>query len=163
MRKRNWILACSVLVALIAAMIFMFSAQNALESSQTSTGVLAWIIQTFYPRFEDMSASEKARLFEQLEYAVRKLAHFTEFAMLGAALRLLFHALRLKRPLLWAWVAGTLYACTDEVHQMFVDSRGPAVTDVLIDSAGVFTMACLMSLLLLIRRKIKQKHDPTYH
>lgn len=161
-RKRWWILICSVLVLLIAVMIFLFSAQDGLESSNTSTGVVVWVIQHFYPTYPEMTRRQQAALMEELVFKIRKLAHFLEFAMLGVSLRLLFHALRLRLPLMWAWLAGTLYAVSDEVHQMFVAARGPAVTDVMIDSAGVLTMACVTSLILLIRKRIKQKKDPEY-
>ena len=161
-RKRRWILICSVVVFLIAAMIFFFSAQNAEESEETSSGIVAWVVRLLYPSYPEMTPQQKYELMKDLALKVRKLAHFTEFALLGAALRLLFHALRLRLPLLWAWLAGTLYAVSDEVHQMFVEARGPAVTDVLIDSAGVLTMACVMSLILLARKRVKQKSDPDY-
>lgn len=152
----------SILVLAIAVMIFLFSAQPAIESAKTSNSFTDFVIRLFYPGFPNMTASQKRQLYTELAYLVRKMAHFSEFALLGAALRLLFHALRIKWPLFWAWLAGTLYAVSDEVHQMFVDSRGPAVTDVLIDSAGVLTLACLMSLLLMIRKRIKRKTDPDY-
>ena len=32
---------------------------------------------------------------------------------------------------------GLIYAITDEYHQSFVAGRGPAITDVCIDTAGV--------------------------
>ena len=37
----------------------------------------------------------------------------------------------------YAWAAGTLYAVTDEIHQLFVPGRACAPLDMLIDSAGV--------------------------
>jgi hypothetical protein len=43
---------------------------------------------------------------------------------------------------------GTLYAASDELHQMFSDGRSPQVRDVCIDSAGVLT-GVLVTLLFL--------------
>ncbi len=71
--------------------------------------------------------------------------------MLGASLLLLFHALRLRWPVLCAWIAGTLYACTDELHQVFVSGRAGMWQDVCIDSSGVLT-AVLLTALWLHRR-----------
>ena len=48
------------------------------------------------------------------DLALRKAAHLTEYAILGA---LLLRALR-SAPL--ALLAGSAYAATDEVHQLFV-------------------------------------------
>ncbi len=61
---------------------------------------------------------------------LRKLAHVTEYAILGA---LLLRATR--RPGLALGLAG-LYAISDEVHQHFVEGRHAAVVDVVIDTSG---------------------------
>ena len=62
---------------------------------------------------------------------LRKLAHMTEYAILGA---LLLRAL--SRPWL-AIVIGALYAMSDEIHQHFVRGRHGAWYDVVIDTVGV--------------------------
>jgi VanZ family protein len=62
---------------------------------------------------------------------LRKGAHLTEYAILGA---LLLRALGRDAP---ALAAGILYAATDEVHQHFVRGRHSSPLDVLLDSAGV--------------------------
>jgi VanZ family protein len=61
---------------------------------------------------------------------LRKVAHVTEYAVLGA---LLLRATR--RPGL-ALALAALYAVSDEVHQHFVEGRHAALVDVLIDSTG---------------------------
>jgi VanZ family protein len=62
---------------------------------------------------------------------LRKLAHLTEFAILGF---LLARALA-DVP---AFALGVAYAVTDEVHQHFVEGRVGAPVDVAIDAVGVF-------------------------
>ncbi len=64
------------------------------------------------------------------DLVLRKLAHGTEYAMLGA---LLARAL----PALPALVAGVAYAITDEVHQSFVPGRQGTPLDVAVDGLGV--------------------------
>jgi VanZ family protein len=66
------------------------------------------------------------------DYVLRKLAHVTEYAILGA---LLAHALRRRDAL--AVGLGIAYAATDELHQHFVPGRVGAPLDVLIDGVGV--------------------------
>ena len=78
---------------------------------------------------------------------LRKLAHFTEFASLGMILTWIMLLLDKTPPL--ALAGGFAAACIDETIQMFVPDRGPAFTDVLIDSSGVLTGLVLF---LLIRR-----------
>ena len=48
---------------------------------------------------------------------------------------------------------GTAYAVTDEIHQFFVSERACAVTDMLIDSAGVAVGAMILILIYKARRK----------
>ena len=65
---------------------------------------------------------------------LRKVAHFLEFACLGAFLtRFLF---LLKKPRLLALGGAFLVACCDETIQRFVPDRGPGLKDVLIDISG---------------------------
>ena len=82
---------------------------------------------------------------------LRKLAHFTEFACLGVILGWIMN--RKNRP--W-WIAlglGSLAACVDETNQIFVPERGPAVTDVMIDTSGVLTGILLLHTVLRLRKR----------
>jgi VanZ family protein len=65
------------------------------------------------------------------DLVLRKLAHLTEYAILGALL---------ARAVGAAWIAillGALYATSDEAHQHFVRGRHAAWYDVVIDTVGV--------------------------
>lgn len=66
---------------------------------------------------------------------LRKLAHFTEFACLGALFAWLFGML--QKPVVLALLSGFAAAGIDETIQRFVPDRGPSFTDVLIDTSGV--------------------------
>ncbi len=65
------------------------------------------------------------------DLVLRKLAHATEYAVLGA---LLSRALG-REPL--AFGIGVAYAASDEFHQHFVRGRHASPVDVAIDAAGV--------------------------
>jgi hypothetical protein len=65
------------------------------------------------------------------DVVLRKLAHFAEYAVLGA---LLYRAVR-REPL--AALIGSAYAVTDEIHQTFVGGRHGSPVDWLLDTAGV--------------------------
>ncbi len=66
---------------------------------------------------------------------LRKLAHFTEFACLGALFAWLYAML--KKQVWLAFFSGVAVAALDETIQRFVPDRGPSVFDVLIDASGV--------------------------
>ncbi len=62
---------------------------------------------------------------------LRKGAHLTEYAILGALLYRAFGREEL------ALAAGIAYAATDELHQHFVRGRHASAIDVAIDAVGV--------------------------
>jgi VanZ family protein len=62
---------------------------------------------------------------------LRKAAHMTEYAILGA---LLLRALGRELPALFFGIA---YAITDEIHQHFVEGRHASPFDVALDAVGV--------------------------
>ncbi|HEY1318422.1 MAG TPA: VanZ family protein [Gaiella sp.] len=64
------------------------------------------------------------------DLVLRKLAHVSEYALLGLLL-----ARAVRRPAL-AVVLAACYAVTDEIHQTFVEGRHGAPLDVAIDTAG---------------------------
>ena len=65
------------------------------------------------------------------DLVLRKLAHATEYGILG------FLLLRATGSERWALALGIAYAVSDEIHQHFVSDRHGVPLDVLIDSVGV--------------------------
>jgi VanZ family protein len=61
---------------------------------------------------------------------LRKLAHMAEYAVLALLL------LRATGSYAWALAATVGYACTDELHQTFVQGRHGSPVDVAIDAVG---------------------------
>ena len=82
------------------------------------------------------------------DVVLRKLAHFTEYAVLTAlwwrALRGL--GVRFTVALAGAIAISLAYAASDEFHQTFVDGRQGTPVDVLIDFAGMATAATVIAL-----------------
>ncbi len=85
------------------------------------------------------------------DLALRKIAHFSEYAILGALLlralgreEISLGAGLILSPRLLSIAAGVAYAATDELHQHFVPGRHAAVRDVVIDAAGVLAGVLLL-------------------
>jgi len=79
-----------------------------------------------------------------------KLAHFSEYAVLGALLaRALAGTLHRGWP--WYWFAilaamlAAFYGLTDEFHQRFTPGRDPSLWDATADALGALTGALLWS------------------
>ena len=81
------------------------------------------------------------------EFILRKLAHFSEFLLLGAELTLLYslHEKSLKNKLRFLFCAAMFFPLMDETIQLFND-RTSMVKDIWIDIAG-FTVGCTLMLL----------------
>lgn len=145
------------LVLTTAGMIFWFSAQNGGASSQLSGGITEKVVEVVEPDYDSLPEPEQQTLFDAVQFAVRKSAHFSEYALLGFLLRLLCASYALRRGGLVAWLCGTGYAATDELHQWFVAARSAMWQDVCLDSVGVFAGAFLATGILVIYARISMK------
>lgn len=119
--------------------IFSFSSQTGTESSALSEKVTRGIVVTVN-RVTDRgwNSQEVEQRVDRYEYYVRKAAHMTEYCLLAVtiALPLYVYGLRGMSLMLLAGIFCILFAAGDEYHQSMVDSRGPSVRDVGIDSLG---------------------------
>jgi len=120
-----------ILVITWMAVIFLFSAQPANDSASLSTGITDWIYNILINVFPNLN-------IETLHVIIRKLAHFTIYLILGV---LLFNALSHNEQkqnvnFVLALFVSSLYAISDEIHQVFVSGRSGQISDVLIDIIG---------------------------
>lgn len=80
-----------------------------------------------------------------LVFLLRKVAHFTEYALLMALWwRALRTKLAVRTAVIAAFAVSVAYAATDELHQHYVDGRVPTPMDVLIDAAGAATVGAVI-------------------
>lgn len=169
--KQHAILISLLLVLFWAVVIYCFSAADASNSSKTSSGVTYFLCNLLVPGFKEMSKAERLAVIRQFSYQVRKTAHFTEYLIFGFLLYVVVFFIRKRRPVrygpLLAWLTGTLYAVSDEIHQYFVPGRAMMLFDIIIDSAGTLTgvaFGCLffalLSAFLAARQKNKSQNSP---
>jgi len=149
-----------IISILIMAFIFIQSSLPAALSDAESN----WLIRLI------PGISENTAL--KLTFIVRKSAHFLEYTLLGLSLYLTFGNNRLTdrrwdnrkwkkttgifHEKYLPWLAGTLYAVTDELHQHFVPGRSCELRDVCIDSAGVLCGILCMVIYGRIRRHLME-------
>ena len=143
-------------------MIFWFSAQDGATSGQLSGGITEKVVEVVEPDYDSLPEPEQQTLFDAVQFAVRKSAHFSEYALLGFLLRLLCASYALRRGGLVAWLCGTGYAATDELHQWFVAARSAMWQDVCLDSSGVLAGVLLATGILVLfayRKRRRTSHD----
>ena len=140
------------------AIIFKFSSQIAEESDGISHGVLRKIIDVF-PYTKGLSEEIKIKMVEHGNPIIRKLAHFSIYALVGVWIMSFMSTfnIRLYKKWIISMLVGALYAASDEFHQSFVPGRGPSIIDVGIDSLGVFTG--ILGVLIIISIYIALKSD----
>lgn len=134
--------------------IFYFSSQPAEESTETSLMVGTAIGQVVVPGFSELPSSKQREYAESIEFPVRKAAHATEFAGLGVLYTGVMICLQRKRYWQLGWLFGTIYAATDEFHQLFVPGRSGQMQDVMLDGVGCL-LGCLIVGILYDRHKEK--------
>ena len=119
--------------------IFSFSAKPAVQSTEMSTSVGKMICRIFVHDFSSWSDEKQEELAAKIDHPVRKCAHASEYALLGALVLLTActYAKMSPKTVAAAVIISVLYAASDEFHQRFVPGRSCQFTDVLIDSAGV--------------------------
>ena len=90
------------------------------------------------------------------EYLVRKIAHFTEYAVLGALMLALFTKPGLRVMPLPSAALCLAAALLDEGIQIFSEGRGPRLRDVLLDFTGACFGIALVWLFVLLARLIRK-------
>ena len=147
-----------MLIIYWCGLIFSMSCQKANKSNGTSGGVCNFIARVFISDFEEMPETEQEEIIENMQFVVRKTAHFTAYGILGGLVALAFRRKTFKKRFLISLGLSFLYACSDEIHQLFVKGRSGEFRDVLIDSSGAIVgilFVCLIIYLINIKRLIK--------
>ena len=145
---------------IILCLIFSFSAQTGKDSGELSYKISYKIVELKSEiTGTDKSYEELSSEAEAIHFYVRKAGHMTEYFVLALTFMLPFYVygLRGKRLLAATLICAVLTAASDEYHQSFVDGRGPAFTDVLIDSSGALCGIILGWILLNIFYRKKKK------
>lgn len=118
--------------------IYYFSSQSGIESKNLSDGLLFKISLIF--GIEDIES-----FILNNSYIIRKLAHFTEFFILGLLMYITLIEFTDKDVRIIAIILCAIYATSDEIHQLLSNERTFKVLDILIDSAGSITSIFLIS------------------
>lgn len=126
-----------ILIILNCMMIFNFSAEKSEKSDETSGRVVNTIIE-INPRTKNLNQKEKEIQKEKIVKPVRKTAHFSIYCTLGLLIYMFLstYDINSKKKILISIMLSIIYACSDEIHQLFIPGRSGQIKDVLIDSAG---------------------------
>lgn len=150
--------AAQVLFTLCLVFSVWFIFQNSLEIAQVS-GARSEQVRALLNKVAGVVGLGPFSL-----HTVRKLAHFTEFALMGFwfMLCLRVYTRHFIKHVSWPLFCGLLVAVLDETVQLYVPGRSSSVRDVLIDFGGalcglflalLILMFCRMCYILFLHRK----------
>ncbi len=123
--------------------IFMFSNDNDVSSNKKSDGFIIRTSEFILNR--KLTDKEKEFYIDKYVVVVRKTAHFTIYFLLGLFFCSFLKEFDLnnKKLILYTVIFVFLYACSDEIHQLFISGRSGEILDILIDTLGGFTSSLL--------------------
>ena len=136
--------------------------------------LIAWLVFISFASSDNFNAGNTSRIIGPvilwlfpntspdtlavIHYITRKIAHFTEYAILGflaaRAFRTSPHPTIKQRWFLICVALVVVYALIDEYHQSFVPSRSASIFDSLIDMSGGLT-----ALLIVWKRTAANTHE----
>ena len=144
MKKDKIIMIVNIILVLVSMItIFLFSSENGELSDSTSKNVT-----------EAITIKNSESFYDNNIFIIRKVAHLTEYAVLGFLLLNLFYKKITYKEILICILIATLYACSDEIHQLFVEGRTAKLLDVLIDTIGA-SIGSIFYYLIYRKRKVK--------
>jgi VanZ family protein len=136
---------------LIAWLVFISFASSDNFNAGNTSRIIGPLILWLFP-------NTSAETLAVVHFITRKVAHFTEYAILGfLAARAFRTSPRLAIRQRWFLLCAALvviYALLDEYHQSFVPSRTASIFDSMIDMAGGLT-----ALLIVRRRTADSNHE----
>ena len=95
------------------------------------------------------------------QFIVRKSAHIILFCLLSILCFVVIYELKrnVKISTLVSFSITFVYACMDEIHQLFIPGRLGKINDVLIDSIGVIMGLIFINLIFMLNNKIKKSYS----
>lgn len=136
MKKRLLLIA---VIIVWMGVIFFFSSADSGRSGEASGRLTGMIQRIAYPDWSELPAEEYRYQMAGLSFFVRKMAHLTEFFILGVLVSLLMSTYEISwlfRVLITVGI-GAAYAVSDEIHQFFVVGRDMRIFDMMIDTLGI--------------------------
>lgn len=155
MNKKNIINFILIIIWLF--IIFSFSAENAYKSELRSDEVIITAVETVTQ--EKIPENQKQQIIDKYIVIVRKSAHFFLYFVLGILVMILMKRLFGLSPkaFIYTIIFCFIYACSDEIHQLFISGRTARIFDVFVDTSGSLLSTTIITLINIIINKIKIK------
>lgn len=117
-------------------LIFWFSNQGGELSGEMSDGFISEIISVI-EKVGNISL-DNDKIITMFVLPIRKLAHFSLYFVLGILWMSLLkeYNISLSKQVIYSILFCYIYACSDEIHQLFIPGRSGNLFDTIIDILG---------------------------
>ena len=145
-----------LLILVCMGIIFSFSQDNGAVSTKKSDSIIISITEKFFGR--KLTTKEKVKYTDRFVVVVRKGGHLFLYFLLGLSIISFLREYMIisYKSVIITCVCVFMYACSDEIHQLFIKDRSGEILDVFIDTIGGFVGSYLYYLLFRIRRSIHE-------
>ena len=141
---KRWILY------ILLGLIVFFIWDNSMQNGGSSDGISLLFAEIFAPIVNKLGFHGNIWTLNRI---VRKLAHLTEFTILGSVLYMILRRYITYGTVIKTIGLGMLIACLDEFIQRFSPGRSSQFSDILIDTVGVVIGILVVKLVYNIRYK----------
>lgn len=123
--------------------LFIFT--QSLLPGEVSSNQSGFIVDVLYPLIQRLGLNMDVDTFS---FIIRKLAHFTEYFILGVLLYVTYQpSFQTRKLYTIIFLQGLITASIDETIQLFTPNRSGELRDVMIDISGVM-IATTVSLII---------------
>ena len=135
---------------IVLCLIVFFIWDNSMQNGGSSDGLSIFFAETFAPIVNKLGFHGNIWTLNRI---IRKLAHLTEFTILGSVLYAILRRYITYGTVIKTIALGILIASLDEFIQLFSPGRSSQLSDVLIDTIGVIIGILLIKLVYYIGYK----------
>lgn len=135
---------------ILLGLIVFFIWDNSMQNGGSSDGFSIFFAEAFAPIVNKLGFHGSIWTMNRI---VRKLAHLTEFTILGSVLYTILRRYITYGTVIKTIGVGMLIASLDEFIQRFSPGRSSQFSDILIDTVGIFIGILVVRLVYYIRYK----------
>lgn len=135
---------------ILLGLIVFFIWDNSMQNGESSDGFSIFFAEAFAPIVNKLGFHGNIWTMNRI---IRKLAHLTEFTILGSVLYTILRRYITYGTVIKTIALGILIASLDEFIQLFSPGRSSQLSDILIDTIGVILGILLVKLVYYIGYK----------
>lgn len=147
-----------ILIIIWLFIIFSFSAEDATKSEHRSDEVIINAVETITR--EEIPENQRQKIIDEYIVIVRKSAHFFLYFILAIIVFILYKRIfgLNSKSFIYTIIFCFIYACSDEIHQLFINGRTACIFDVFVDTTGAILSTTLLTIFSLLLKKIKKNN-----